>query len=259
MRTPSWAPEEVVALYQALEVKSHGRSSWELQTKRDIVRRLITDDTMKSEWAWMREHHNPTLSLVANGGIVGRILRAVEVWDSSQKLPAKERKSALESMARSARQLSRKMQALAADSNSDWLFLPTSLVPSEYDKVLSRWLNPELVASLANRRHALRMALLRLQPPIYDQLRAFADVVERSGEVLKPPRSFPRKIRAKRAFQNFMVNTLVNDIPLLTGEHPPPWSRIAQWATVTLDDDRITPDTIKKSSAAAERGRFLEK
>jgi hypothetical protein len=216
-----------------------------MQARLKILKRLLTRPEMEKAWGWMNTHHTSSLSIAANGGIIGRLLLAIHRWESSLRLSSSDRQEELKTVARLARRLSSKLRAMRGES---WGFMqPITLVPKEYEEKLAKALHPDLVGRSYKKR-PLRQWLTLLQPPIEDQLETLAVAASSIAPEFGLSDGFPRKITARSAFRTFIINSLTHDFHLLTGHHAP--AMIATWASVALDDPNITSDTVRKCSAA---------
>ena len=266
MKYPAWAPPELVDLLGKYELEekefnhlkigieslnnyawNEGLPNWSeykkiLEFKKAALARLITRPEMESVWKWVIKE-NFKLSLMANGGLFGNFLRAVDTWYSTAQVPQSERNDDFKEIAKLARTLAVKLQKYRGEFhqpiNSYMALFPSPFKEKYQKKYDERDVNNPKQFMIPIKHLALTIPTL---PELLNELAILA-----LNNQIDLPSYFPKKITAENAFRTYLINNMIQKIYSL-GSTPPP-SIVSKFIGVALDDYSVTPDIVRKSLA----------
>ena len=247
MKFPTWSPKELIEYYKYISEQN----TPDRQKTKDIIYRLSTRPEMKKVWEWFmsKDMHFP---IMANGGLIGKFINALTVFEQAAKVPTSERNKDFDEIQRLAFKLSVKLNKYKDEVHAFNQY--TALIPYSYDSGLISLLKENHQEKLTERKlkqHESRFTFWNfLLPPISEVLMSLSAAAKQSDS--KSGGIFPTKIKQDSALVTYLVNIFYNGILMNIYEYPP--SIVATFISVALDDATITTDRVRKI-----RGTFQEK
>lgn len=238
---PNWVPLQIVERVQEYEEIIRTGDKWpSFDCEYNIWRRLATRPEMESVWNFITGTVGSE-SLLTNGGLSGKVNRAIRYFFSSPRLsPADYKKEMLE-IAKLANTLSKKIKKFCDAGPYN---------PFEYAMVFT---NEQLKISLErlgekyddNRGRSWNGYYLDSCMPTFDyQIKGIANRAQIESLEQTHKLRLPRKVKDENLFRTYFIKVIGDYFFVSCADYSP--ARLATFCSVALDDIDISPDLARK-------------
>lgn len=266
MSFPIWAP---ITLVEWLEdYPNDARFSSATASERDGVPdlrdmwlRLLTRPEMEAIWNFVAPRHS-SLSLVANGGILGKINRDILGYGEARRVSPSEYMEEMNEIATLASALARKLRAYSGPSNR-----PNNYYnPFHIDYILNNndllriegILSSEYVGEYELTGGRISGAVLReTLPQLGTMLTRLSAIASNEAECQDHRLLLPKKVKGTNAFRTYFIKEISDFFSIQLLDFSP--TRIATFCCVALDDPLITPDLVRKTFPISQEEREIFK
>ena len=265
MNFPSWAPRRLIEDYERLvqdeaefsdaqypleeltiHAQKNGFPSWEqlhvfLMDYRECLSRLLTDETMRSVWAWIGDE--PTINQVW-----GDVSKCLESWAKASKLTKKEFDEERNEIADLAKKLAQKLAK--HQGNITLSFRYAELIPDAYHESALKSLHPETMRRCNEKNQWPGFHIGQGLPPLHV-------LIEELGKKAKLAEygTKPTKIHSNSAIRQLLLKRICWTLYGFGVEHSTP--NLASFLYVILDDVSITDATIRGDLKASDWWVYL--
>jgi hypothetical protein len=249
MTYPTWTPAQLITLiedYDALlqTSKLAHEDTAELQRRASMWARLATRKEMERVWLFIAGADGLE-NLQTNGGLAGRIDRAMTSFQMSPRLSKADYKAEILEISQLANALSNKLQKFCASESVQNFFRYGSLLEKQHLEGIKNIIRPELL----KHRHGFtdQMAIYALDeslPSIHLQIKSLGQNAKSEAADQAYRLRLPRKTNDKNTFRTYFIRIISDHFFINFADFSP--TRIAIFCGVALDDPEITADLVRK-------------
>jgi hypothetical protein len=243
MKYPDWIPASVAEwINRYEEALSSGNYPETVPLEFEIWRRLLTRPEMESVWDFILATVDHPESLLTNGGLTGKINRAIRYFFTSPRLSPADYKREMLEIAKMADALANKLKKFYDAASPHNPFTYRALLNSDQLAIVSKRLGKENDDDRGWWKIGNRLDYCL---PQFDfQLKGLANRAKLESEDQSYKMPLPRKINDENLFRTYFIKVVGDYFFVQCADYSP--TRLATFCSVALDDPDVTPDLARK-------------
>lgn len=244
----SWVPKSVVNQVTTYFNQPSGATKFEIKTGDGVLdvaemwKRLAMCHEMETVWKFISTR-NPSIELTSNGGLLGKVNRAMASYLENPKLTPADYKTEMKEIAKLSELLARKIKKFDGENGAYTTFPLHSLLNNHQLAQAEIMMRPEVVSG-NNVMRGKCWILDYCMPSISTQIEALAKIADSESKQQNMRFKLPRKVKGKNAFRTYFVRIVADYFFCMYADYSP--ARLSIFCSTALDDVEITPDLIRK-------------